>query len=47
MPSINSYLNFAGNTEDAFKFYQSVFRWRIKHHAFQRYSLQALMCRQR
>ena len=25
MPSINSYLNFAGNTEEAFKFYQSVF----------------------
>ena len=25
MPSINPYLNFAGNTEDAFKFYQSVF----------------------
>jgi|SRR6478609_11164948 len=25
MPSINPYLNFAGNTEEAFKFYQSVF----------------------
>ena len=25
MPSINPYLNFAGNTEDALKFYQSVF----------------------
>ena len=25
MPSINSYLNFPGNTEEAFKFYQSVF----------------------
>jgi PhnB protein len=25
MPSINPYLNFAGNTEDAFNFYKSVF----------------------
>ncbi|HEX5149939.1 MAG TPA: VOC family protein [Parafilimonas sp.] len=25
MPSINPYLNFAGNTEEAFTFYQSVF----------------------
>ena len=25
MPSINPYLNFAGNTEEVFKFYQSVF----------------------
>lgn len=25
MPSINPYLNFQGNTEEAFKFYQSVF----------------------
>ena len=24
MPSINPYLNFAGNTEEAFKFYQSI-----------------------
>jgi PhnB protein len=25
MPSVNPYLNFAGNTEDAFNFYKSVF----------------------
>jgi PhnB protein len=25
MPSINPYLNFQGNTEEAFKFYQSIF----------------------
>lgn len=25
MPSINPYLNFAGNTEEAFKFYQTIF----------------------
>lgn len=25
MPSINPYLNFQGNTEEAFQFYQSIF----------------------
>lgn len=30
MPSINPYLNFAGTTEEAFKFYQSVFGGELK-----------------
>ena len=30
MPKLNPYLNFAGNTEEAFKFYQSVFGGELK-----------------